>query len=75
MSSDATGEIYMIVREDGTPTNGDLPTQVLEGPKVSSTGTGSPSSTRSGSPAGPTAEVPPMLSLGLGMMVLQAVLV
>lgn len=73
MSSDATGEIYMIVRADGTPTNGDLPTQVLAGPKITSSG--SPSSTRSGSPAGPTAQVPPMLSLGMGVLMLQAVLV
>jgi hypothetical protein len=30
MSSDATGEIYMIIRSDGTPTSGDLPSAVVQ---------------------------------------------
>jgi hypothetical protein len=30
MSSDATGEVYMIIRSDGTPTAGDLPSGVVQ---------------------------------------------
>lgn len=78
VSSDATGEIYMITRSDGQATNASLPQAVVNGPRVttsaggsSPTGTGGGSGSGSGSSSSkgvaPTLMPGPQVAMGVGL--------